>query len=862
MSLTLLILASFCFLSGQTFTAHKNFGTYISQSVAWGDYDNDGFIDVYISNGGENQSGALRWENYLYHNRGDGTFDSVSTGDPVTEVYASGGCSWGDYDNDGDLDLVLAEPSHRGSLPIYYSKNTFFRNDGGTFSNLTLSPVTDEKSSNLIGEGQARVAIGWVDYNNDGWLDLFESNGGFNEVFIEANSLFESNQAGGFTEISNNLTANETGRSGYSWVDFDNDGDSDLALASGKPNGETNIWVNTGTNFTKYTLIGSGGSTGRSAAGVSWADYDNDGDFDLFVAITRNENDENWDINRLYRNDTNTADTPVFTRMTSADVGSWIADSSITWASAWGDFDNDGDEDLFVGNDGPYLEGYSNFMVRNNGDGTFTKLDFGELNDSTFVESSAWGDYDNDGDLDLMTGREGKNVLFENSGNSNNWLKVLLKDTRSSTSTTAIGSRVEVYSPGKQIREVSGQTGRGAQNCLRQHFGLGSVSVVDSLVIRWLSNNGSKGRVRTAFATLPVNKMIVFAYGGLSATNQIIQNQNFMYLFGKTGAAVEFTNNGDADGGSITVQRHESSPTNNTFTGGSAAAPGGQVTPNVVANDRYWTISPSGLSSFTATVYVDITDLGGVNDPDKLVIVRRNDSNSDWEPLDTQRIGNTLYASGLTTFSEFTVGANSSDNSLPVELVSFTASATDKWIVLTWQTASEIENMGFIIERSTADEPFVEIASWRDNPMLKGKGNSSSMSQYTFTDENVENKKTYTYRLSDVSFGGLRTVLATITARTVPMISELVLFNSYPNPFNSSTMIRFQNPSARKVHLAIYNILGEKIKTLCNGRFDKGEHRFLWDGKDGRGQVVSSGIYLLRLEADGATRLKKLTFVR
>lgn len=169
-------------VNGQVFTAHDGFGKYLSQGLAWGDYDNDGYPDIYITNGGQTQTSVLRWENYLYHNLGNGTFDSIATGAPVTDISGSGGPCWGDYDNDGDLDLLLAEGSHRETT-VYYSKNSFYENDGdGTFSSITKSPVTDETVSSGFGVGYSRIMIGWIDFNNDGWLDIFESNAMFNSI--------------------------------------------------------------------------------------------------------------------------------------------------------------------------------------------------------------------------------------------------------------------------------------------------------------------------------------------------------------------------------------------------------------------------------------------------------------------------------------------------------------------------------------------------------------------------------------------------------------------------------------------------------------------------------------------------------
>ncbi len=796
------------YASGQIFTPHADYGRYISPSVTWADYDNDGYEDLYICNGGQSGSTVYRWENYLYQNLGNGTFDSVSIGTPVTDVSASGGASWADYDNDGDLDLIVAEASNRqvgsGFSTTYYSKNSFYENQGnGSFTSILLSPITDETQSTGIGQGKSRIGPAWCDYNNDGWLDIFESNATFNEGFTYPHSLYLSDQDGTFSEVSNNLTADSTGRAGVSWVDFDNDGDLDVATASGKPGKETNLWVNNSGSFTKYNFIPSGDPGGRSAAGVSWGDYDNDGDFDLFISVTYDSDGQTWVENRLFRNDTSSPDTPVFTEMTSAQVGTWIDEKSISYGSAW-------------------------------------------------------CDYDNDGDLDLTAGREGPNNLFENAGNNNHWSSIRLIDTRTSTNTTAIGSRVQIYAPSLQIREVMSQTGIGGQNSLRSHFGLATVAVIDSVTVNWLSNDGSKGRTKTGYKSLPADKCIRYTFGDLDVTAHVVKNQMFMYLFGNTGAAIEFTANSDVDGGTLRTVRFNSAPVNNTFTGGSASAPGGTVTPNVAASDRYWQITESGLAgNFTATLYLDIVNLAGVNDMDNLVILKRADSNSPWIPLNTLRIGTTLYTSGITSFSQFTIGANSSDNSLPVHLLSFNVFSGKGKTQVVWQTASEIDNLGFILERRREGADWVEVASFKTHPELRGQGNCSNTTNYSFLDMEQPISGGCSYRLSDISFSGIRTILGTIQKQPWQVSQKFNLDENYPNPFNPATTLRYHIGASGPVTLVVYNTAGQQIVKLVDKNQNPGEYEVVFDAAG-----LSSGVYFYRLRAGRFTDIKKMILLQ
>jgi hypothetical protein len=132
-----------------------------------------------------------------------------------------------------------------------------------------------------------------------------------------------------------------------------------------------------------------------------------------------------------------------------------------------------------------------------------------------------------------------------------------------------------------------------------------------------------------------------------------------MYLFGNSKAAVEFTSNTDTDGGTLTMTKTESNPAG-TFNGSSAtSAAGTTITANAVVNDRYWTITQSGLTGFTTTVYLDAGNLPSGITVDDLVILKRSNSSSDWTPLNTSKIGNTVYATGITSFSEFALGYES-----------------------------------------------------------------------------------------------------------------------------------------------------------------------------------------------------------
>ncbi|MEL6254697.1 MAG: VCBS repeat-containing protein, partial [Bacteroidota bacterium] len=250
-------------------------------SGAWGDFNNDGYEDLYVAEFNHWEAGKL------YINNGNGQFTlSTSSGAPIQDKGASAGASWGDYDNDGDLDLFVSNNVR--------AVNHLYQNNGdGTFTR--QDSIGDISSY----EGYCHNAA-WIDYDNDGWLDIFVSD----YMPTRYNQLYHNNGDGTFSRATDNPIALEA----------------------------------------KFSM------------GATWADYDNDGLVDLFVPNGRDDN------NSLYHNEGNGQ----FTKITGGDI---VNDGGNSTGSSWGDYDNDGDMDLFVTN----ASNQNNFFYVNNGDGTFTK---------------------------------------------------------------------------------------------------------------------------------------------------------------------------------------------------------------------------------------------------------------------------------------------------------------------------------------------------------------------------------------------------------------------------------------------------------------------------------------------------------
>ena len=407
----------------------------------WVDYDGDNDQDLILPLYGTN-NGSI-----IYRNDG-GTFTKITSG-VLYESNVSGlAITCADIDNDGDRDCFIC--SNAGA------SNQLLMNDGsGVFSENSLDPSA---SSNGYHHGAC-----FADYDNDGYVDIFLSD----FMPTKYNELYR-NVEGSFELVENNDVANSLGRSiGSTWADCDNDGDQDLFVPNGnlddnlffRNDGSGELVKETNTVIT---------TDAANCVASCWGDYDNDGDLDLFVSNAGNA------ANFLYNND----GSGTFTRITE---GPAVTDVGNSHGCSWVDYDNDGDLDLYVSNDQKLYD--------NDGNGNFTSNTLEiitQTNDGAYGHS--WADYDNDGDLDLFVATHSSNEskFYKNLGNDNHWFECKLVGTNSNKS--AIGARVKIKSNGSwQIREVNSQSGFGGQNSLIQHFGLGSQTSIDSLIIQWPS---------------------------------------------------------------------------------------------------------------------------------------------------------------------------------------------------------------------------------------------------------------------------------------------------------------------------------------------------------------------------------------
>ncbi|RPI18113.1 MAG: T9SS C-terminal target domain-containing protein [Ignavibacteriae bacterium] len=486
----------FHFSNSQTFTKITS-GEFVndggaSRSVNFIDYDNDGDLDLYVTNGKR-----FGQRNFLYNNTG-GVFTRVFNTALVNDSLPYDGSSWADYDNDGDADLC--------AVTWYDSTNMLYQNNGsGNFVLVTGSPI-------LINRGFSETCS-WGDYDNDGLVDLFITNS--EGIGPWRNRLYKNTGNGNFASVDSgavNLDVNRLSR-GVNWVDIDGDRDLDIFVCN--ENNQNNIiYNNNGAGyFTKVlniTPVTTGGNTWSS----SWGDYDNDGDLDLFCA--------NWNQkNFLFKNDGNFNFTQITNDTIVNEVGNFAC-------SGWGDYDNDGDLDMFVTQayktpNSPLKNNlYKNQLIET-GNPTFEKITSGDIvNDMGYSYGFAWADWDGDGDLDIFIAKtyneNENNAAYLNNGNNNKWLEV--KCVGRTADRSAIGTKVKIKAvinnnPVWIMREVDGQSGYCGQT-LDLHFGLGNAPVIDTLKVEWLSGNTS------VFTNIPVNqKLTIDENGGIIGINNI-----------------------------------------------------------------------------------------------------------------------------------------------------------------------------------------------------------------------------------------------------------------------------------------------------------------------------------------------------
>jgi enediyne biosynthesis protein E4 len=476
--------------------------------LAFFDYDHDGWLDIYLTNGSRLDA---KWPagktptTHLFKNNRDGTFTDVTEKSGVGRSGWQTGVCVGDYDNDGWDDLFCS----------FWGHNILFHNNGnGTFSDVTA------KAGLAQAHGRWGTGCSFLDYDRDGNLDLFVCNFvkldpdkplsaddasfcqwkgvptmcGPRGLPGDTNILYRNNGDGTFTDVSEKAGILKPGpRYSITSVsyDFDNDGWPDIYVAV---DSEPSIFFknNHDGTFTDIAVMAgcAYNDDGHEQAGMGLgvADYDCDGSFDIFKTNFAD------DTCNLYHNNGD----GTFTDL-SFNSGIGINNTYVAWGCGFIDYDNDGWSDIVQinGHVYPEIDKYNfgetfknpRLVYKNLGNGRFKDVS-AEMGPGITARYSsrgaAFGDYDNDGGMDMLilNMNELPSLLHNVGGNKKNWIKLKLVGTRCNR--TAIGARARVIT-GKHIQmdEVSSGTSVMSQNDLRLHFGVGNVEMIDAIEVKW-----------------------------------------------------------------------------------------------------------------------------------------------------------------------------------------------------------------------------------------------------------------------------------------------------------------------------------------------------------------------------------------
>lgn len=511
---------------------HKN--KYLLETtgcgVAWFDYDNDGWQDLFFVNG-TRLGGIPKGQEpttHLYRNNRNGTFTDVTEKSGLARTGWGQAVCVGDYDNDGFDDLFVS----------YFGKNALFHNNG----NGTFTDVTDKAG---VGANKTKWGSGcaFVDYDRDGRLDLFVASyidfdpktaplpetGPclYKGVMVACgppglqggvNMLYRNNGDGTFTDVSEKAGITKTMGTyglGVLVADFDNDGWPDIYVAN--DSAPAALYHNNGNGT--FTDIGaeagaaySGDGKPQAGMGVSAGDFDGDGWLDIF------KTNFSGDTSTLYRNlGKNTFDDVTFTS------GIGLNTRFLGWGCGFFDPDNDGWLDILLVNGHVYPEvekltteaGYPQRKVlyRNLRNGTFqdvTEKIGGALLEPTASRGCAFGDFDNDGDIDVVINPVNESPVLMRldapDRGGNNWIAVKTIGVKSNR--TGIGARVRVVTEeGTQMNEVRSGGSYYSQNDLRVHFGLGRAAKLKTLEVKW------PGGTVDTISDVPVNQVVYVREG-------------------------------------------------------------------------------------------------------------------------------------------------------------------------------------------------------------------------------------------------------------------------------------------------------------------------------------------------------------
>ncbi len=451
-------------------------GMNIGTGAAWIDYDSDGFLDLYITN--------REAANWMFHNNGDGTFTDQAATLGLQDASGDGsGIAFADYNNDGLNDLYLCNGFG----------DRLFKNLGSTFEDVTTTAgfdVDSEQRSTSASWGDYNND-GFLDLYISRHFPIYTAS----DDATSQDQLYHNNGDGTFTDVSSHFTTSDLLGAGFiaGWTDFDKDGDMDILLINDCPLGDSpeqvNLFRNDGgtDGITDWTFteiaVAAGIDDCKNGMGIGIGDYNRDGWMDFYYS--------NIGPATFYKNNGDNTFSDVTDIAGVGDQGMF----KYSWAACFLDHNNNGWQDLFLvsGNlkndaDPNYLS--PNYFYENNGDETFSDIS-GTINmgDETRGRNGIFGDYDNDGDLDalILNYNEPMHLRKNNNDNGNHWIQISLNGTDSNKN--GIGSKIKVTTPDDVVQyfETRSGSGLGGGDALYAHFGLATNSTITEIEITWPS---------------------------------------------------------------------------------------------------------------------------------------------------------------------------------------------------------------------------------------------------------------------------------------------------------------------------------------------------------------------------------------